>query len=72
MIEEVKDSDLPPSPLSMRQAMAIWGTGKCRCPVCGRFAKEEDFYGSPTTAQWPGMIVSLLPECRRCREGKKQ
>ena len=56
--------------LSMRQEMAIWQTGKCRCPHCGKFRIAADFPDQPARHNFsgPGFVgsMSVPPRCSDC------
>jgi hypothetical protein len=56
--------------LSMRQEMAIWETGRCRCPHCGKFRKPADFPDQPARHNFdgPGFVgsMSVPPQCCTC------
>lgn len=56
--------------LSMRQEMEIWSSGRCKCPLCGKFRKPQDFPDQPPAAHWGDSTMqirmSLLPGCYKC------
>lgn len=75
--EEREGPDLPEPKLSMMASMAIYahGTGTPKCPWCGKFRKEEDFYNSPTsvtgTTESGPIHIDFGPMCKNCREKRK-
>lgn len=55
------------SELSMRETLAcVDNDGKIRCPMCGRYSRFADI-GSVSDLVGPGIRVSMLPQCKRCR-----
>lgn len=56
--------------LNMMQTMAIWETGKCKCPVCGKYRKETDFPDQPSSVNVNNermhVHVHLEPRCYKC------
>jgi len=56
--------------LSMRQEMAIWKNGRCRCPHCGKFRPPADFPDQPARHNFggPGFVgsMSVPPRCSKC------
>lgn len=59
--------------LSMMQEMMIYDdNGKCRCPVCGRFRKREDFPDQPGHIEFGDATMRghlhVAPSCRKCME----
>ena len=68
MSDLVMDTTPAPRKLTMMQSLAIYDDqGRCRCPMCGKFAKPSDFVGSQQSLTIPGGRATLLPGCRKCR-----
>lgn len=58
--------------LSYMAAAAIYAYGSVpKCPWCGKFRKESDFYGAPTAINGGGMCIDFGPKCKTCREKGK-
>jgi len=54
-------------PLTMLQDMAIHDEqGRCRCPICGRFRRREDFQDQPGSLRCGSALITVAPACREC------